>query len=66
MRLVKLSVGDEVSHEGFGRGTVISVSGDGTSAKATVDFDGTGQKRLLLRYAPIHRIQGASRRSPAP
>ncbi|MEU4263250.1 MULTISPECIES: hypothetical protein [Streptomycetaceae] len=54
--MVKLSVGDAVSHESFGRGTVISVSGDGTSAKATVDFDGSGQKRLLLRYAPMRKI----------
>ncbi|GHB11861.1 MULTISPECIES: hypothetical protein [Streptomyces] len=56
MRVVKVAVGDEVDHESFGRGTVSSVSGSGESAKATVDFDEAGRKRLLLRYAPLRKL----------
>jgi len=51
-----LSVGDRVSHDTFGLGTVLAVDGEGDRAQATIDFGSAGEKRLLLRYAPVERL----------
>ena len=51
-----LVVGDKVSHERFGQGTVISLDGAGNSAKAVVDFQGVGRKTLLLSFAKLEKI----------
>ncbi|MCU1587333.1 MAG: ATP-dependent helicase PcrA, partial [Frankiales bacterium] len=52
-----LQVGDRVSHDAFGMGTVSATRGAGDSAQAEVDFGpGTGAKWLLLRYAPLEKI----------
>ncbi|WP_328918598.1 ATP-dependent DNA helicase [Streptomyces griseoaurantiacus] len=53
---VDLSVGDRVTHDQFGLGTVVSVSGAGAKAEATIDFGDTKPKRLLLRYAPVEKL----------
>jgi DNA helicase-2/ATP-dependent DNA helicase PcrA len=55
--VVALVAGDRVSHDAFGLGTVVSVNGVGDRAEATVDFGpATGEKRLLLRYAPVDKL----------
>ena len=51
-----LSSGDRVSHDTFGLGTVVSVSGEGDRAEATINFGSAGEKRLLLRYAPVEKL----------
>ena len=51
-----LVVGDKVSHERFGQGTVICLDGTGNSAKAVVDFQGVGRKTLLLSFAKLQKI----------
>ena len=51
-----LEVGDRVLHDKFGMGTVISVQGQNEKAEATIDFKSAGQKRLLLRYAPVEKL----------
>jgi DNA helicase-2/ATP-dependent DNA helicase PcrA len=48
-----LTVGQRVSHDTFGLGTVVSVSGVGDKSEATINFGAYGDKRLLLRYAPV-------------
>ncbi len=53
---IALSVGDRVSHDTFGLGTVTEVSGDGDRAQATINFGTAGEKRLLLRYAPVEKL----------
>ncbi|NYI07892.1 DNA helicase PcrA [Allostreptomyces psammosilenae] len=54
---VSLAVGDRVSHDSFGLGTVVSTRGSGSNAEATIDFGGDqGTKRLLLRYAPVEKL----------
>jgi len=53
---IVLSVGDRVSHDTFGLGTVIAVSGEGEKAEATINFGSYGDKRLLLRYAPVDKL----------
>ena len=51
-----LEVGDRVSHDTFGLGTVVEVNGQGDRAEANIDFGSFGQKRLLLRYAPVEKL----------
>ncbi len=53
---VSLAVGDRVTHDQFGLGTVVGVKGTGANAEATVDFGDTKPKRLLLRYAPVEKL----------
>jgi DNA helicase-2/ATP-dependent DNA helicase PcrA len=45
---LKLDVGDRVSHDKYGLGTVISADGDGPRATATIDFGASGKVRLML------------------
>jgi DNA helicase-2/ATP-dependent DNA helicase PcrA len=51
-----LVAGDRVLHDKFGMGTVISVMGENEKAEATIDFKSAGEKRLLLRYAPVEKL----------
>lgn len=51
-----LEVGDRVLHDKFGMGTVIGVTGINEKSEATIDFKSAGQKRLLLRYAPVEKL----------
>ncbi len=48
-----LEVGQRVSHDTFGLGTVVAVGGEGDKSEATINFGQYGEKRLLLRYAPV-------------
>jgi DNA helicase-2/ATP-dependent DNA helicase PcrA len=48
-----LEVGQRVSHDTFGLGTVIAIGGIGDKSEATINFGQYGEKRLLLRYAPV-------------
>ena len=46
-----------VSHDKFGLGTVISVSGSGAETEARIDFgEEYGVKHLVLRYAPLAKL----------
>ncbi|GAT82068.1 ATP-dependent DNA helicase PcrA [Streptomyces sp. F-3] len=54
--VVSLAVGDRVTHDQFGLGTVIAVKGTGGNAEATIDFGDSKPKRLLLRYAPVEKL----------
>ncbi len=54
--VVSLAAGDRVLHPTFGMGTVVSTSGAGDRAEASVDFGSEGVKRLLLRYAPVEKL----------
>ena len=48
-----LEIGQRVSHDTFGLGTVVATTGVGDKAEATINFGAYGDKRLLLRYAPV-------------
>ncbi|MFJ9081333.1 DNA helicase PcrA [Streptomyces sp. NPDC102384] len=54
--VVALSVGDRVTHDQFGLGTVVGVSGTGDKSEASIDFGDPKPKRLLLRYAPVEKL----------
>ena len=53
---MQLEVGERVSHDTFGLGTVVAVTGSGDRAEATINFGSFGEKRLLLRYAPVEKL----------
>lgn len=54
-----VATGAVVRHQTFGLGDVIATSGSGESSTATVNFyrPDVGQKRLILRYAPLDVIR---------
>ncbi|MBI1350588.1 MAG: DNA helicase PcrA [Actinomycetales bacterium] len=54
--VISLTAGERVTHQKFGLGTVVSTSGSGDKAEATIDFGSAGVKRLLLRYAPVEKL----------
>jgi DNA helicase-2/ATP-dependent DNA helicase PcrA len=54
--VISVEVGDRVSHDAFGLGTVVEVTGMADKAQATVDFGSGGTKRLVLRYAPLVKL----------
>ncbi|MEV4679429.1 DNA helicase PcrA [Streptomyces kurssanovii] len=54
--VISLVVGDRVTHDQFGLGTVVEVKGSGSEAQATIDFGDEKPKRLLLRYAPVEKL----------
>ncbi|MET7797184.1 DNA helicase PcrA [Streptomyces decoyicus] len=54
--VVALTIGDRVTHDSFGLGTVVGVKGSGDNSEATIDFGGEKPKRLLLRYAPVEKL----------
>ena len=49
----KLQTGMKVEHQRFGKGKIISIEGTGSNKKATVFFNGIGQKQLLLKFAKL-------------
>jgi ATP-dependent DNA helicase UvrD/PcrA len=53
---LSVAVGEEVFHDRFGRGVVLELSGRGANTEATIHFSEEGQKRLLLAYAPLHKV----------
>jgi len=54
--LRKLAIGMEVEHERFGRGKVMTMDGAFPNNKATVKFDGVGEKQLLIKFAKLRII----------
>jgi len=56
----RIAVGTEVIHDKFGKGEVIALEGIAPNLKATVSFQGAGNKQLLLKFAKL-RIVGKAR-----
>ena len=54
--ILSLQVGDRVSHDGFGLGTVVALRGAAEKAQAEVDFGSLGSKWLVLRFAPLVKL----------
>ena len=53
--IIALSVGDKVTHGTFGQGVVLALEGAGDKTVAKVKF-ADAEKRLLLRYAPLTKL----------
>lgn len=52
-----LKVGMEVEHQRFGFGKVQHLEGSAGNVKATVSFDGLGEKQLLLKFAKLRIVE---------
>ena len=48
--------GMTVIHNRFGKGTVIKIKGDNPNTKALIQFDVSGEKQLLLKFAKLKII----------
>jgi DNA helicase-2/ATP-dependent DNA helicase PcrA len=57
---LELTAGDRIRHTDFGEGRVDAVTGEGAKRIAHVRFDSAGQKKLLIKVAPIEKISSAS------
>ena len=56
-KLPQLAVGDRITHDSFGMGSVTEVSGQGEKTQIEVEFRAPhGRKRLLLRYAAVTKL----------
>jgi DNA helicase-2/ATP-dependent DNA helicase PcrA len=53
----KILVGVFVEHQRFGKGQVIALEGRVPENKATILFEGQGQKQLLLKFAKLRVIE---------
>ena len=53
---LELLAGDRIRHDDFGEGTVNAVTGQGPKRVAEVAFDEAGKKRLLIKIAPITKV----------
>ena len=53
---LELAVGDRIHHDDFGEGSVMALTGAGPKRVAEVQFDQVGKKRLLVKIAPISRL----------
>jgi DNA helicase-2/ATP-dependent DNA helicase PcrA len=52
----KFKVGQTVEHDRFGKGTIVSIDGEGSNIKAMVDFAVGGKKLLMLKFAKLRVI----------
>ena len=53
--VLSLKVGDRIKHATLGAGTVTGIEGEGARTVARIRF-GLGEKRLLVRMAPMEKI----------
>lgn len=53
----EVEVGATIKHERFGIGKVTAVTGDPDSRKATVEFENSGVKQLLLKFARFEIVE---------
>ena len=49
-------IGDRITHDKFGLGTVVDLQDQGPKSVITVDFGSDGVKRLMLAVAPIEKL----------
>ena len=49
-------IGDRITHDRFGLGTVVDLQDKGPKSVITVDFGTDGVKRLMLAVAPIEKL----------
>ncbi|MFT4211712.1 MAG: 3'-5' exonuclease [Microbacterium sp.] len=53
-----LAPGDRIRHDDFGEGRVEAVTGEGAKRVAHVRFERAGAKKLLVKIAPIEKLEG--------
>jgi DNA helicase-2/ATP-dependent DNA helicase PcrA len=55
-----LAANDVVAHFRFGKGKVLSIEGKFENRKATIEFEETGIKQLILRFAKLKILEKAN------
>lgn len=53
---IDYKVGDRVSHQKFGEGTVLEIEDGARDYQVTVDFDEFGQKMMMASFAKLKRV----------
>ena len=53
----QFKVGDRVIHRKFGEGTVVSLTGEGATARVQIEFIALGVKEFALAIAPIVKLE---------
>ena len=56
LNIQDFQIGDKITHDTYGLGTVIATQDKGRNSIITVDFGSDGVKRLMLRVAPIEKL----------
>ncbi|WP_125099131.1 ATP-dependent helicase [Leucobacter chromiireducens] len=54
---LELATGDRIRHDDYGEGRVTGVTGAGTKRIAHVVFDSVGERKLLVKLAPISKLE---------
>ena len=49
-------LGDRVNHKSFGEGVILSIEGQGDSARVQIHFDAVGAKWLVMAYAKLEKL----------
>ena len=47
------SIGDQVEHKLFGKGTILAIDGFADSAKLTIEFSGNISKMIISKYVKL-------------
>ena len=47
------SIGDQVDHKLFGKGTILAIDGFDDSAKLTIEFSGKISKLIISKYVKL-------------
>ena len=47
------SIGDQVEHKLFGKGTILAIEGIENSAKLTIKFSGKISKKIISKYVKL-------------
>lgn len=53
---LELAMGDRIRHDDYGEGRVNAITGAGSKRIAHVTFDSVGDRKLLVKLAPIEKI----------
>jgi len=54
---LELAAGDRIRHDDYGDGRVTGVTGAGSKRVAHAVFDSVGERKLLIKLAPIEKIE---------
>ena len=54
---INIKINDIVFHERFGKGEVKQIEEDGENSRATISFNNSGEKKVLLKFAKLKVIK---------
>ena len=54
---INIKINDLVFHERFGKGQVKEIEEDGENSRATISFNNSGEKKVLLKFAKLKVIK---------